>query len=156
MPVRKGPDCVGEEIRRFKKGQMHSGEDGPVVKGKKQALAIALSACGQSKYAEVLQGLGFSEQSVNDVIALFSELDWDKQFETGKGPGPQKEENYKTGTVKLKGLVGARVGKTGPGDQGKLKVNSDAEMLSGPALEKGPGNPMAGSSKDVQGMRQLG
>lgn len=156
MPVRKGPDCVGDEMRRFKKGQMHSGEDGPSVKDRKQAIAIALSACGKSKYAEVLQGLGFSEQSAEEVIALFSELDWDKQFETGKGPGPEKKENYDTGTVKLKGLVGARIGKSGPGDMGKLKVNSDASAITGTSLPKGPGNPMSGSSKEVQGMRMLG
>ena len=155
MPVRKGPDCVGDEMRRYKKGQMHSGEDGPVVKDRKQAVAVALSACGQSKYAEVLRGLGYSESASVTVTEIFSEINWDKQFDTGKGPGPQKEENYKTGTVKLKGLVGARIGKSGPGDQGKQKGN-DAEMLSGPALEKGPGNPQGGSSKEVQGMRQLG
>jgi hypothetical protein len=39
---------------------------------------------------------------------------------------------------------------------GKRKVNNDAEMISGVALEKGPGNPQGGSSKDVQGLRELG
>lgn len=156
MPVHKGPDCVSEEMRRFDKGQMHSGEDGPTVKSRKQAVAIALSACGKSKYAEVLQGLGFSEQSTEEVIALFAELDWKKQFETGKSPGAEKKENYDTGIVSAKGITGARIGKTGPGNQGKLKVNSDSEMLSGPSLPKGPGNPQGGSSKDVKGMQMLG
>lgn len=144
-------------MRRFKKGQLHSGENGPVVKDRKHALAIALSACGKSKYAEVLQGLGFSEDASTQVADLFAEIDWKAQFETGKGPGPQKRENYDTGTRKLTGIPGARIGKTGPGDQGKLKVNSDAAQgLSGPALPKGPGNPMSGSSKEVFGMRALG
>ena len=44
MPVRKGPNCVGDELRRFKKGELHSGKSGKVVTDPKQAKAIALSA----------------------------------------------------------------------------------------------------------------
>jgi hypothetical protein len=155
MPVRKGPNCVGEEMRRFKAGQMHSGEDGPVVKNRKQALAVALSACGQSKYAETLQSLGYSAETAEEIIEMFSEVDWQKQFETGK-EGPQKKENYTTGQKYSKGFL-AGMAKTGvKGDGGKLKVNDDSSMIAGPALPKGPANPQGGSSKDVQGMRQLG
>ncbi len=155
MPVRKGPNCVGEEMRRFKAGQMHSGEDGPVVKDRKHALAIALSACGQSKYAETLQSLGYSAETAEEIIEMFSEVDWQRQFETGKA-GPEKKLNYETGQKYSKGFL-SRMAKTGVKDDGgKLKVNSDASMISGPALPKGPGNPQSGSSKDVQGMRQLG
>jgi len=101
----------------------------------------------------------FSETSLLAVESmLFGEIDWQKQFETGMGPGPEKEGNYDTGVPKTPASLGqGRISKTGvKGDNGKLKVNTDSEMLSGPALEKGPGNPMGGSSKDVQGMRQLG
>lgn len=73
MPVNKGPDCVGEEMRRFKRGEMHSGKSGKVVTNPKQAQAIALSACGQSKYAEVLQSMGYSEETANQVAAIFGE-----------------------------------------------------------------------------------
>lgn len=155
MPVHKGPDCVGEEMSRFKKGEMHSGKGGKVVSNPKQAKAIALSACGQSKYSEVLQSMGFSASVSDEVTAMFAEIDWAKQFDTGKGPGPEKPENYHTGLSTKKGRGQLRIGK-GPGDMGKLKVNSDSEMLSGPALEKGPGNPQGGSSKEVFGMRMLG
>lgn len=155
MPVRKGPDCVGDELRRFKAGKLHSGENGPVVTDKKQALAVALSACGKSKYSERLQSLGYSEEVANEVERLFAEVDWQKQFETGQN-GPEKEENYKTGQKYSKGFL-ARLAKTGvKGDGGKLKVNDDSSMISGPALPKGPANPQGGSSKDVTGMRQLG
>lgn len=155
MPVQKGPDCVGNEMRQFKAGQLHSGEDGPVVKDKKHALAIALSVCGKSKYAETLQSMGYSEEVANEIVALFAEVDWQKQFETGKA-GPQKPENYTTGQKYSKGLLGS-MAKTGvKADGGKLKVNSDSEMMSGTSLPKGPANPQGGSSKDVQGMRQLG
>lgn len=155
MPVHKGPGCVGEEMRRFKSGQMHSGEDGSVVKDKKQALAIALSACGKSKYAETLKSLGYSENVAEQVTAMFAEVDWQKQFETGK-TGPEKPENYETGQKYSKGFL-SRMAKTGSkGDGGKLKVNDDSSMIAGPALPKGPANPQGGSSKDVQGMRQLG
>ena len=155
MPVRKGPNCVGEEMSRYKAGRMHSGEDGPVVKDRKHALAIALSACGQGKYAETLQSLGYSEEVANEIVDLFSEVDWQRQFETGKA-GPEKKLNYETGQKYSKGFL-ASMAKTGvKGDGGKRKVNDDSSMISGVALPKGPGNPMGGSSKDVNGMRQLG
>ena len=172
MPVNKGPDCVGEEMRRFKGGQMHSGKGGKVVTDSKQAKAIALSACGESKYSEILQSIGYSEEVANEVVAMFGEsflskskssassasfdeMDWQKSFETGKAPAKENPENYHTGVPKKNGRGQLRIGK-GPGDMGKLKVNSDSEMLSGPALPKGPGNPQSGSSKEVFGMRALG
>jgi len=73
MPVRKGPDCVGEEMSRFKKGEMHSGKGGKIVTNRKQAQAIALSACGQSKYAEMLIGLGYSEEAANAAAQMYAE-----------------------------------------------------------------------------------
>lgn len=155
MPVHKGPDCVGEELGRFKKGQMHSGKGGKVVTNPKQAKAIALSACGQSKYSEQLQSMGFPASVSDEVTAMFAEIDWAKQFRTGKGPGPEDPDNYHTGLSNKKGRGQLRIGK-GPGDMGKLKVNSDAEMLSPVAYPKGPGNPQGGSSKEVFGMRALG
>jgi hypothetical protein len=82
-------------------------------------------------------------------------MDWHKQFDSGKGPGPEKPDNYHTGMTKKKGRGQLRIGK-GPGDMGKLKVNSDSEMLSPVSYPKGPATPMGGSSKDVQGMRMLG
>jgi hypothetical protein len=172
MPVHKGPNCVGEEMSRFKKGELHSGKGGKVVTDPKQAKAISLSACGQSKYSEILQSMGYSEEVANEVVAMFGESflknskksassasygepDWKKQFEDGEGPGPENPENYHTGMSKKKGRGQLRIGK-GPGDMGKLKVNSDSEMLSPVAYPKGPGNPQGGSSKEVFGMRALG
>jgi hypothetical protein len=40
---------VGKVMHEFKTGTLHSGKKGPVVKSKKQAIAIALSEAGKSK-----------------------------------------------------------------------------------------------------------
>lgn len=88
MPVTKGPNCVGDELRRFKKGELHSGKSGKVVTDPKQAKAIALSACGQSKYSEGLQSLGFSSEAAQKVQEFFQDLDWEAQHKSGK---PQAE-----------------------------------------------------------------
>ena len=151
MPVQKGPDCVGDEMRRWKSGNLHSGENGPVVKSRKQALAIAINEC---KHSERLQSLGFSEEVADRVAAMLdfsnADLDWKSQFETGKGPG--KETNPDLGPADRKHpkeLVSKAV-------KGNNPKQDEPEMLSGPALPKGPGNPQGGSSKDVQGMRMLG
>lgn len=154
MPVRKGPNCVGEEMSRFRRGELHSGKGGKVVTDPKQAQAIALSACGESKYSEQLQSMGFPADVSDEVTAMFAEIDWAKQFRTGKGPGPEERDNYDTGTPKKPGRGQLKIGK-GPGDGWKQKDN-DSEMLSPVAYPKGPGNPQGGSSKEVFGMRALG
>jgi hypothetical protein len=165
MPVHKGKNCVSEEMHRWGQGELHSGTgkkgvDGDVVPkskaGQKQALAIAINECNHS---ERLQSIGYSEEVATQVAQLlkYAEIDWQKQFETGKGPGPEKEDNYLTGTPKTVSLGQGMIAKTGvKGNLGKQKVNTESEMLSGPALEKGPGNPMSGSSKEVYGLRALG
>lgn len=40
---------VRKVMREFKSGTLHSGKKGPVVKSRKQAVAIALSEAGMSK-----------------------------------------------------------------------------------------------------------
>jgi len=174
MPVTPGPECVGEELSRFRRGELHSGKGGKVVTDPKQAKAIALSACGQSKYAETLMSMGYSEDIATEITAMFAEAfvkksknstsvssfeepDWKRQFQDGKGPGPEKKDNYKTGIPHKPGVGQSPIAKTGvKGDLGKREVNDDAEMLSPVAYPKGPGNPQAGSSKEVFGMRALG
>jgi len=174
MPVQKGKDCVGNEMERFHKGALHSGKGGKIVTDPKQAKAIALSACGESKYSETLRSMGFPAETAEAVVEMFSEsflkkskssvssssfdeVDWGKQFQTGKGPGPEKPENYHTGLSKKKGRGQLQISATGSkGDLGKRKVNNDAEMLSPVSYPKGPGNPQGGSSKEVFGMRALG
>jgi hypothetical protein len=42
---------VGKVMHEFKTGKLHSGKKGPVVKSRKQAIAIALSEAGKSKMA---------------------------------------------------------------------------------------------------------
>jgi hypothetical protein len=100
---------------------------------------------------------GFSSEALASVEQLlYGEIPWQKQFQDGKGPSKNNPENYHTGLSKKKGRGQLLISSTGvKGDLGKPKQD-EPEMLSGPALPKGPGNPMAGSSKDVQGMRMLG
>jgi len=54
--MKKGGDVKGKKIakvmREFKKGELHSGKDGPVVKNPKQAMAIALSEARKMKKAK--------------------------------------------------------------------------------------------------------
>ena len=49
MKKKTGKKKVAKVMREFKKGELHSGKKGPVVKSRKQAVAIALSESGQSK-----------------------------------------------------------------------------------------------------------
>lgn len=50
MATKKNPKKVEKVMGEYKKGELHSGsKTGPVVKSKKQAIAIALSEAGMSK-----------------------------------------------------------------------------------------------------------
>ena len=158
----------------FRKGQLHSGKSGKVVTDPKQARAIAMSACGESRYAEVLSSLGFSEETASLVVEMFAEsflkkakssvssssfeeMDWGKSFETGKAPAKEKPGNYHTGEVYTRSPADARISKTGvKGDNGKRKVNSDAEMLSPVAFPKQKANWDQPPSRQLNGMQMLG
>jgi hypothetical protein len=45
----KGQKKVGKVMREFKKGELHSGKSGKIVRNPKQAIAIALSEAGMSR-----------------------------------------------------------------------------------------------------------
>jgi ribosomal protein L21E len=45
----KAEKKISRVLREYKAGGLHSGKGGPVVKSKKQAIAIALSQAGKAK-----------------------------------------------------------------------------------------------------------
>jgi len=49
MKMTKGQKKIGKVMHEYKEGTLHSGKKGPVVKSRKQAVAIALSEAGMSK-----------------------------------------------------------------------------------------------------------
>lgn len=132
MPVNpRSKSCVGDEMRRFQSGALHSGTSGNVVKDKKQALAIALSACGKSKYAESFQSIGYSEGAAKQAAEMleFAQINWGRQFDTGKTSGGiTPAGNIKAPSLSIPGMdIDARPGKQ-PGDQGKKK--EEAEVIT--------------------------
>jgi ribosomal protein L21E len=46
---KNGKKKVAKVMREFKSGTLHSGKKGPVVKSRKQAIAIAMSEAGMAK-----------------------------------------------------------------------------------------------------------
>lgn len=50
MKATKSQKKIGKVLREYKSGELHSGsKSGPMVKSRKQAIAIALSEAGMSK-----------------------------------------------------------------------------------------------------------
>lgn len=49
MKKTKAAKKISKVMKEYKAGGLHSGKGGPVVKSKKQAIAIALSEAGKSK-----------------------------------------------------------------------------------------------------------
>ena len=50
LDARTKRGVVSEEMRNFRKGNLHSGKGGPVVKSRKQALRIALEESRRKGY----------------------------------------------------------------------------------------------------------
>lgn len=49
MASKKKQEKVAKVMGEYKEGTLHSGKGGPVVKSRKQAIAIAMSEAGMSK-----------------------------------------------------------------------------------------------------------
>ncbi len=49
MKMSKSEKKIGKVMKEYKEGTLHSGKKGPVVKSRKQAVAIAMSEAGMSK-----------------------------------------------------------------------------------------------------------
>jgi len=47
--MKKNPAKIGKVMREYKEGTLHSGKGGPVVKSRKQAIAIAMSEANMPK-----------------------------------------------------------------------------------------------------------
>ena len=52
MKKTKAQKKVSKVMREYKSGTLHSGKGGPVVKSRKQAVAIAMSEAGMAKKAK--------------------------------------------------------------------------------------------------------
>jgi Family of unknown function (DUF6496) len=53
MPVARGRKGIKQEMHKFKHGELHSGSpEGPIVKNRKQAIAIAMSTSGMARKAK--------------------------------------------------------------------------------------------------------
>lgn len=72
MPVARGQKGVAQDMRRYAKGELHSGsKHGPVVKSRDQAVAIAMRSAGMPMkgHHSPGRGDGFDAESFRPVQA---------------------------------------------------------------------------------------
>lgn len=157
MPVKKGNNCVKNEINKWKAGKLHSGvgkrgKEGPVVKSQKQAIAIALSVCGKSDYAEIFRTLGFSEKASKRAAEMITNSpNWENQFRKGETLLQLPRENKTTLAPTLPGMdIDNRAGKQ-PGGQGKHPKHH-SQGLTGVTVPKGNPQQGPGSRSDLKGL----
>ena len=142
MPVSKGPNCVGDEMRRFHAGQLHSGKSKKPVTNERQAKAIALSVCGKSKYAEMLESLGYSEEAAAAIAEVYDFISA-KEAEGDAADGPLGDIDSTPGKQR--------------GDSNKLKQDAQGSVATFPTVPHSEG-PMvkARKGKCPTGTRSVG
>lgn len=157
MPVNpNSKDCVKDEMSRFKAGKLHSGhgkgdKPGPVVKNRKQAVAIALSSCRKSNYTESLQSIGFLQESSQKVARMLDAEDWDNQFDKGTTRKKTGREDKK---VKAKGLANLDIDNAPGKQKGNEGKHSQGDARGLPPLAVPSANPQSGPrSLQLKGLR---
>ena len=80
----KSQTKIGKVMREFKRGELHSGKKGPVVKNPKQAIAIALSEAGKSRKPMAMGGSVTSNGSSSSRSAYGTQVDF-SQFTNSDG-----------------------------------------------------------------------
>lgn len=78
-------DKVGKVMKEFKEGTLHSGKDGPVVKNRKQAIAIAMSEAEKAKKGHAKGGKVHHDKA-EDVKLIREEIrKWEAREDKDEG-----------------------------------------------------------------------
>jgi hypothetical protein len=128
---------VHTEMHKFKKGALHSGsKSGPIVKSRKQAVAIAMSESGQSKKAPAI-GHGESKPGYDRSAHFKGNPGFPKGNSMGKRvlSGPKQSKSYQEAgykTDKWQSFKTGGGGSPGTGDAAKSRpVLSGGKQKSG-------------------------
>lgn len=123
---------VHTEMHKFKQGSLHSGsKSGPVVKSRKQAVAIAMSESGQSKKAPAI-GRGESKPGYDRSAHFKGNPGFPKGNNMGKRvlSGPKQTKSYQEAGYKTDKWQSFKTG-GGPSPGSGQKAKSKP-VLSGP------------------------
>lgn len=94
-------DKVGKVMGEFKDGTLHSGKNGPVVKNRKQAIAIALSEAERAKKGHA-KGGRVHEDRAEDVKLIREEIKKWEEKEDREEEKDDGEEMKRGGKIRKK------------------------------------------------------
>ena len=157
----KAQKKVGTVMREFKKGKLHSGKSGAIVKNPKQAIAIALSEAGKSKPMKkrgggmAMSGMGAAlkdggkvfggkesyDEELGEAKAVVSKKISPKQFVKG-----EKSEGEKTGEKNTSNIAKKIA-------SGKMSPKQYATMETSEKMQDG--GMVRGSGAAIRGLKKV-